>query len=239
MIVFGAYKAIESYTNHGETITVPNLAELEIEEVEELLAQQNLRYKIYDSTYILGQAPHTVVSQDPKPLSKVKENRRIYITINSINPPKVEMPDLKDMSLEQAKLVLGSKDLSAGSLTYQPGLGRNTILGATFEGKPLEVGEEIFKGSKIDLILANGYGTAKVTIPDLYGLTLNEAEFVLQGSYLNVGGVDYQQAVVDKGTAVIYKQIPSPNEDIMLNYGEAVDLFLTNDLSIYPKDTLE
>ncbi len=237
LITCGGYKALDLYTNHGETITVPNLAELTIEEAEELLAQQNLRCKIHDSSFVVDQPPLTIISQNPKALSKVKEDRQIYITINSVNPPKVDMPDLKDVSLEQAKLILESRGLFAGTLTYKPGLGRNTVLSTTFDEAPIKPGDKVFKGSKIGLILANGYGTAEVEVPDLYGLTLSEAEFLLQSVYLNAGGVNYDEEVTDESTAQIYKQIPQSLPDVMLNYGESIDIFLKQEVEERP-DTL-
>lgn len=232
---FATMKALRVYTNHGETITVPNLVDLSISEVEDLLMKQHLDYKIHDSSYVVGKKPMVVLSQNPKPLSKVKEGRRIYLTINSYLPPKVLMPSLRDVSLEQAKIILATRGLLLGKISYKPGLGRNTVLLQLMNQKQIKPGEQVYKGSAIDLVLANGYGSSEVDIPDLYGMNLSEAEFLLQASYLNIGSVHYDNPNINKESAIIYKQNPALNSGRKLTLGEAIDLYLTENIQLYIK----
>jgi beta-lactam-binding protein with PASTA domain len=71
-------------TNHGEEITVPNLAKLTEEQVEEKLDDLDLDYVLLDSVDYNKDFPkHSVVEQDPLPGAKVKEDRKVYIKINS------------------------------------------------------------------------------------------------------------------------------------------------------------
>ena len=76
VVLFGSLIAIKNYTNHGESITVPNLVDLTVAEVESLLQKQHLTYTIADSSYIVGQLPLTVLAQNPKPFSKVKKGTK-------------------------------------------------------------------------------------------------------------------------------------------------------------------
>ena len=71
-------------TNHGENISVPNLIGMELNEINSFLYDRDLRYEILeDSSYSSEYSPFTVLQQNPSPGSKVKENRKIYLTINS------------------------------------------------------------------------------------------------------------------------------------------------------------
>jgi beta-lactam-binding protein with PASTA domain len=101
-IVFGSllllaisyfYIYLPNSTNHGETVTVPDLKGVKIEKLDSLLTQHKLRYELNDSAYSDDFPPLTIVRQFPKEGSLVKENRKIYISITRISPPTVPIPD--------------------------------------------------------------------------------------------------------------------------------------------------
>ncbi|HWB63321.1 MAG TPA: PASTA domain-containing protein, partial [Chitinophagales bacterium] len=73
---------LQSYTRHGESITVPDLRGMTFEQVKTTLGGKNLEWEIMDSVYDMGKPPLSIVDQNPKANSKVKEGRTIYITIN-------------------------------------------------------------------------------------------------------------------------------------------------------------
>src|SRR4051794_798214 len=81
------YAYLPNVTNHGETITVPNIEGKNIEEVEAFLAKHDLRYEVNDSSYSDKYPPLAVLKQYPSAGAKVKENRKIYVSVNRINPP--------------------------------------------------------------------------------------------------------------------------------------------------------
>src|SRR6185437_3921015 len=93
-------------TEHGETITVPKLTGMSAQELEEYLKNKDLRYQINDSSYAAGVKPYTILTQNPLPGSQVKKNRKIYISVASVNPPRVKMPNLVDGSLKSAEMTL-------------------------------------------------------------------------------------------------------------------------------------
>lgn len=203
---------------------------LTVKQVERQLNNKHLNYVVHDSTYVVDELSGVVLEQDPVPNSKVKEKRKIYLTINANNPPKVDMPDLKDKSLRQAKMELASKGLKVGELSYEPDLAQNAILEQKHNGKKIEPGAEIAKGSKVDLVLGDGLGDTRVDVPKLVGLTYEEARFNLIGNSLNVGLVKADETVEDTSSAYVVKQIPSYQNDKKLNMGESVDLFLSQQL---------
>ena len=93
-------------TNHGETVTVPDLEGIDFEDLDEFLLKRDLRYEVSDSSYSGKYPPMAVLLQFPKAGAKVKENRKIYITLNRVNPPTTAMPDLTIGSLRNAEAVL-------------------------------------------------------------------------------------------------------------------------------------
>src|SRR5436190_20187116 len=73
------YVYLPSATNHGESITVPDLTGMKLEELNTFLGEHELRFEVDDSTYSEDYPPLTVLRQFPRAGSTVKENRMIYI----------------------------------------------------------------------------------------------------------------------------------------------------------------
>jgi beta-lactam-binding protein with PASTA domain len=217
---------LDSYTQHGETITVPDLKGMNMEQVERQLKSKNLQYAVFDSLYEKDSKPNSVLDQNPKPDAKVKENRTIYITVNAFNPPQFKMPKLVDKSLRQAQIELESYGLVVGQLTYIPDMAQNAVLKQLVDGKEIKPGDLIAKGTTVDLVLGDGLGNSQVEVPFLLNLSLNEAKFVLTASSLNIGAVVFTGSISDTSKAVVVRQIPGAVGERMLNMGESIDLFL-------------
>jgi beta-lactam-binding protein with PASTA domain len=213
------------YTHHGQNIAVPNLKGLKLTSLKSILIQHHFSYKVVDSLYDSERPPGTILDQDPAAESKVKEGRTIYLTINSVLPPDVKMPDLVDVSFRQAEAILQSYGLVAGDVTYRTDLAKNAVLEQRYKNTIIKPGRMIPKGSQIDLVLGDGMATMEVSIPDLTGLTRSEAWSVLKRASLTVGSITYDENVKDTLNAKIYSQRPLPGDD-SLNAGDPVDLFL-------------
>ncbi|SNS86571.1 PASTA domain, binds beta-lactams [Ekhidna lutea] len=177
-------------TNHGETITVPDIQGMTVSELDDFLSKRNLRYEATaDSSYSPDHPPLAVLRQVPKPNTKVKENRKIYVTLNAESPPKVRMPRVEDLSLRAAMMVLKSYDLKLGDVRYVPDVFFGVVHEAKMNGRAVLEGEKIEKGSLIDLIVGDGYGNTVFQSPLLIGLDQEEAETAIIGSGLKVGKI--------------------------------------------------
>ena len=229
LITFGfTYAWLGSYTRHGSSVSVPDLRGMQISKIDEFLSFRNLRYKISDSTiFDLSKPPGTVIEQDPHPNEKVKENRTIYLSITRTIAPGVKIPDLEDNSLRQAEAILRSYGLVRGQLIYRPDLAKNAVLEMQINGRMVSKGDEVIKGTVIDLVLGDGFGNTKVPVPDLFNLQLDEALFVIKASSLNVGAMVFDATVRDSSAARIYKQFPAFDDLNEISQGESIDIFLT------------
>lgn len=144
-------------TDHGNEITVPDLRKLSEQQVEEKLDEMNLDYVLLDSVDYRKDFPkHSVVEQDPIAGSKVKEDRKIYIKINSSGFTTVRIPNLIEKTYRQAVPTLKALGLEEGTITYKPYLGKDMVLEMHLNGKKLNPGDKVFKSSKIDLVLGDG-----------------------------------------------------------------------------------
>lgn len=234
LIFFNMY--LPSTTNHGETVTVPDLEGLHIDEINEFLTKRNLKHEVTaDSGFTQEYQPLTVLTQYPLPGAKVKENRKIFLSLNAVNPPQVKMPRLIDGSVKNAALLLESYGLEIGNIKYVPDLAQNAVLEQNYDGEPIEAGTFIPKGAKIDLLVGDGLGNTTLEVPELEGLVLDEAEVVILGSGLKVGNILFRDpSLADRDPKdelqqsqdrlVIVQQRPVSGRKIRI--GQEIDIWL-------------
>ena len=195
IIFFLFYIYFPIKTNHGDTITVPNLIGMELKDIDEFLSDRDLRYEILDdSSYSSEYPPYSILQQNPSENEKVKENRKIYLTLNSSIPPKIKMPKIINGSVKNAQLILKSYDLKLGEITYVPDMARNAVLKMFIEGDSVSENDLVLKGSIVDLEVGNGLGNQIFDTPDLINLDLEEAKFTIIGSGLRLGNIIYQDS---------------------------------------------
>jgi len=220
---------LRSYTHHGEKIKVPDLKNKSITEAIDLLEREGFRYQV-DSVYQTDAKPGIILDQDPVAGSFVKDNRTIYLTMITLSPPIVSFPEIREMTFLEARAVLGNYELRLGDTIYVPDIARDVVLDVRYGGEELKAGQEIPKGSRINLILGNGMGDSEVLVPNVVGLTLNEARFSILGSSLTVGEVNYMGYITDSLTARVVSQTP-PADSLQMekvSVGTAINLALSN-----------
>jgi len=142
---------LAKYTRHGEFITLQNLSNKRLSDVESVLKSEELNYIIIDSVFIENSIPGLVVNQNPYPGAHVKRGRNIYLYITSTLPPLVEMPDLTDKSLRQAKNLLDNAGLKTGQVHMVLAQLSGFVLSQTYKDRPIQAGTKIPKGSVINL----------------------------------------------------------------------------------------
>lgn len=117
-----------AYTHHDDGITVPNITRLPLKKAEQLLTSSGLNYKVYEKRSNNAFPAHYVLEQNPNPWHIVKPGRKVYLIVNVISHPTVEMPDLKTLSLRSARIQLENSNLKIGTISYQSGRFQNTVL---------------------------------------------------------------------------------------------------------------
>ncbi|HNR20259.1 MAG TPA: PASTA domain-containing protein [Bacteroidia bacterium] len=227
MILGLTYKWLDSYTDHGNSVAVPDIRGMSVGAASKFLQGKYLVVQIADSSvYDLKKKPGTIIEQDPTANDKVKKGRTIYISVTRSSAPIIKMPDLKDVSLRQAEAILSSYGLTLGQQIYRPDLAKNAVLSYSNNGDELHAGDEIAKGSVIDLVIGDGIGNTTIKIPMLVDLPLEEALFVLKASSLNVGSIVYDGDIKDSLSARVFRQVPEPSDSATINQGEAIDLYV-------------
>jgi beta-lactam-binding protein with PASTA domain len=232
LMILYFYVYLPAITNHGETITVPNIEGMKLEQLDEFLVTRNLRYEVNDSSYTEKYPPLTVLKQYPSAGSQVKENRVIYISLNRITPPTVPMPNLVDGSLINAEVQLKSNELKRGRIQIISGPYLHVVKEMKFRGEKIEPGTRITKGSVIDLVVYDG-GSDSLPCPYVTDMVLEDAKVAILGSNLNL---DIEVVGDTTGTeeVVILKQKPEANENIRV--GDIVKVWVGKKGTTLPDD---
>jgi beta-lactam-binding protein with PASTA domain len=149
-----ALSAANSYTRHGTEVIIPDFTGMHS---QELLSKENEAkdYIIVIADYIFdkNKLPGTVLKQDPHVGEMVKKGRKVYVTVASSEPPKVLMPQLQDVSLRQAEIMLKAIGLELGSVIYKPSPYENAVLEQLYKGRTIAPGTEISAGETVTLVV--------------------------------------------------------------------------------------
>ena len=238
IVYFVTLSVLNSYTQHGEKLSIPDLKGLTLEDAKELALKHKFKAIISDTTYSIETERGLIAAQKPVMNAIVKSNRTIYLTINSTSAEMIVMPNFIGASLRQAVADAEINALKIGEITYKPDLARNNVLEQRINGQIIEAGDMVEKGSFIDLILGMGLSNEKVFIPLLLNNNKHIADSLLKSKYLNMGALFYDtdiKTAKDSINAMVYKQQPSP---FSKNFkpGDFVDLWFTLDSTkIYVK----
>lgn len=230
LIIIGVFTFLRIYTHHGQSYPMPDFSGHTFKECKELAQKYDLNVEIEDSLYDHNAPPNTVIEQSPPPGFKVKKGRNVFLTMNASHPPVKEVPMVRGVSLRQAKAVLETHGFEVGTIIYRPDMARNNVLAQKYQGKTISEPIKLYKGTKIDLVLGNGYTTKSINPPDLIGLKYRKARDEIILSSLNVGEKQYDSSVEsyrDSVNAYVWKQYPKPSNQI--NGGDRVNIWLTKD----------
>jgi len=187
--------------------------------------------KVVDSVFVRRLPAGVVYRQNPQAGAKVKKGRSIFLTINSVVPRKVIMPNLYGYSVTEARAEIKNRGLNLGKLNYVKDIATNTVLGQFCEGKALNAGDQVVSGSNIDLKVGVGSEESTTIVPQVVGMKYVSAVDVIHDHFLNVGRIRFDSDIVtyaDSVNAVVYKQDAA---GAVKNLGSPVNIYLTLDTS--------
>jgi beta-lactam-binding protein with PASTA domain len=235
-LILLTFQGLKCYTNHGEAVTVPNLKNQTINQIKPILRKSSLQIQVVDSTYDPDKLPLTIMEQTPLPTSetglKVKKNRTMYLTVNSIMPPLKSLPSIWDKDFDTAIRILKKNGFRYVERERKADKAENTILEVYYKGKELDRSKKnkLPANSKIEIVVASINGGTEVDIPKIICMPYAEAVFAVKSSNLNILIIDKDGTVTDENSAYIWKQSPMPEPGLTLTVGEEVSVWLTNGL---------
>ena len=141
------------YTRHGNEVELPDFIGKDSKSLVTDSLSADFIVVVSESVFDKTSKPGTVLKQNPNPKEKVKKGRKVYVTVASDQPPVVKMPQLQDVSLRQAEIMLKAKGLILGSVIYKPSPYENAVLEQLYRGRPIASGKDINMGEIITLVV--------------------------------------------------------------------------------------
>ncbi|MEO5591764.1 MAG: PASTA domain-containing protein [Chitinophagaceae bacterium] len=218
-------------THHGKILKIPTVTGKSLTDAKKQLETQGFDIIIQDSVYVDTLPPLNVVKQFPEADAEVKINRTVYLTINRAAPPLIQMPQLVGQSFRSAQILLKQTGLKLGDTSFVVDFAKNSIKKQLYKGQEITFGTKIPMGAKIDLVISNGIADVDMSVPDLIGMTYNDAKIYMEGNNLEFGPVVPDPGVKDTLNAFIYWQSPPRlTEDHRVNRihpGQLIDVRLS------------
>lgn len=244
LLIGGIMWILNLYTLHGESVEVPDLNNMNIEDAQRLLATRDLEIEVLDSICKGGGLGGVIKDQTPRANARVKESRKIYITVTGYTDctASIYYKDLIGRSLDYVRRQMKRSKIKIGkNPKYIPG-GRaeNTVTEVYIKGQPVfieanpEKGQippsepvKIPHGTTIDLVLWEGIDSEPKYIPKLNCRRYSEAEFAITGSKFLLGDMHYTGTISDTLSAWVWKQSPAPHSRATM--GTGIDLWLMSE----------
>lgn len=189
----------------SKEIPVPNVVGMPYEKAESELKALELKVtsdEIPSDTVPAGQ----VISQTPPAGTNVKEKRIIHLTISK-GGSVLLVPDLKGLTLDQAKERLEKLGLTLGSVkngndSSEPS---DTIISQTPNS-----GEKTSKGAQVNIVI-NLKQTSLV--PNVVGMPLGDARIALARQKIGIETIKVEGSIQENDSAVVTVQDPPAGEE--------------------------
>ena len=242
VLILGAHFLLRTLTKHNQELEVPDLSNMTVAEASATAAQHGMRVQVIDSVYVKRMERGVVFRHNPEAGSHVKKGRRISLTINSVLPQRITMPNLIGYSTRQAKAELSSRGLNLGKLIYVKDIATNNVLAQIYNNMEIEPGAPVESESTIDLVVGLSGSDNKTYIPTLYGTKYMAAIDAVHNSSLNVSKITFDKTVKsysDTLNAFVYRQEPDTSSVTTYLMGSEMALYFTLDESKIPEPQID
>ena len=204
-------------------VQVPTVVNLDEEEAVKILEEKNLKANISHYADSNNYESGKVMEQDPNPKTKVKKNSTVNLVISQGR--EVKVPDLSEMSLEEAEEKLKELGLELGKTNteYSDSIEKDKII----DQDPRK-GKKVQTGSEVDVTVSLGEEKPEVEnvkVPNFVGTYEDQAIDMANNSKLVVRNIDYEYSdQYEKG--VVISQTISANTLVAEN--SIIDFVVSN-----------
>lgn len=153
-----------------------------------------------------------VIDQDPRANTTIDVGTKVSLTLASVvedseETNTVSVPSLAGKSYEEAQSALRAKGLKAKRTEKTS---ESVAQGYVISSDP-DAGEDVEVGSTVTVIVSSGSANTNKTVPNLTGMTTEQAAAALEKAGLSLGSVHEQESTATAGT-VISQTVPYGTE---------------------------
>lgn len=183
VVSVSAYLTLTLIIKSEDTVVVPDLVGKNAVYVLELLTGLGLNTKVKGFEYSADVPKNHVILQEPDPGTEIKRARDVRIVLSK-GSKSILMPNLKGLSIQQARIVLEENGLCQGviSTTYSINIRKDDIL-----AQGPSAGSLITRDECVNLLVSMGIRPQSYMMPNLIGLSLDDAIPLIESSNLLLG----------------------------------------------------
>lgn len=180
------------------TVKVPPVTGLDKDEAIRVLKEKKLNGLIVKTVNDDSVEAGKIVQQSPAPNAEAKEGTNVELTV-SVGKNKTIVPNLSNVEFEKVEELLKKSNLALGKVErkYDDKVDENKVI-----SQSVNYGDEVEKGTKIDIVVSRGKEDKKVEVPDLIGKTEADAIKALYDSGLAVGKTEKKADSQKAGTVI-------------------------------------
>lgn len=205
-------------------VEVPDMVGMKIDEAKKEAAQIGLHLEMQNEGVHHPEIPEgLIISQYPLGGERVRQTRSVRITV-SLGPAIFTVPDLKNITVREAKVILDNQKLSLGNIeeVYSDQVPERKII-----SQLPDAGEEIGVEEQIDIVVSKGVEPLMVKVPNVLGLERENAISLLKNSNFTIGQITEKMTKRFLNNQVA-EQSYKPGEEIP--EGSTIDLTISSGL---------
>lgn len=180
VVGLSAYFALTLIIKSEDTVVVPVLVGKNVVYVLEFLTDLGLNTKVKGSEYSTDVPKNHVIFQEPEPGAEIKKGRDVRIILSK-GAKTILVPNLRGLSVQQSRINLEDNGLCQGEISSTHSQSINTD-GIIAQDPPS--GTVITRGGCINLLVSMGMRPQAYMMPDLLGLSLDNAIPLIERSDL-------------------------------------------------------
>jgi len=212
----------------GNTVKVPDVTEMQLNEAEKILKSLKLEpyIELYDFDPTVPE--NFVFKQEPTPGTELKIQRRVRLWVSK-GQKKIVVPYLEGLPLTQAENIIQRFELTVAKVesveidSLPPG--------RVIETQP-EANTSVSKHSGIKIIVSKGSGEEGFPMPNLFGRNLKEVKKPLLEIGLVIGNIKYiESESCDEGEIILQ----SPQPEVLVSTGDTITFIVATAVA----DTVE
>ena len=187
--IVAEYLIMPIYTRQNQNRIMIDIKNKHLDDAINILKSENYKYEVSDTLYTNKFQLGTIVDQYQKPNTRVKSGRTVRLKI--AQPEKsVAIPNLIGQSRRSAELELNQMGLLIDTVytEYNPEYPNGTIA-----WQYPKAGDRRKKGMGIQITVSKGMPPNFFQVPNLIGLSINQAKDLIFKSRLKVGKISYHQ----------------------------------------------
>ena len=213
LLLAGTAGAVNAFVM-PQMVRVPDLEGLERAAAERRAANLDLEVLVVGRENHLSIEKGSVIEQLPAS-GELEEGSTIELVLSS-GPPKVKLPDLVGLKLDEATAKLEAKDLFLGEISKEYSLEpEGTVI------EQSETGAKIVIGTEVDLVVSKG--PEPLEVPDVSGLSEAKAVAQLQAAGFDPLPVDAYSDDVKVGRVIS----TSPGATEIIGEGSKVEVYVS------------